>query len=84
MPVHIPAEATCDHCGKTALFKLDCAYLTDFTSDCRSFRKVAFGFRGLETWFWKRDGVACSEVCEETLAKESWYSNYAGDWESCR
>jgi hypothetical protein len=84
MPVHIPAEATCDHCGKTAPCKLDCAFPRETIEwGSRSFQTVGVAIRGLGTWFWKADGVACSETCKETLAKEPRYASFAGQWRSC-
>jgi hypothetical protein len=83
MPIHIPAEATCDHCGKTAPCRLDCAFgVRTHAWDRREFEYVAAVVRGLDTWVWKQDGVACSDACKEALAKDPRYAGYSGRWTS--
>ena len=84
MPVHMPAEATCDHCGKTAPCKLDCAFVRTSIIGDRSFQTVGVAIRGLETWFWKNDGVACSETCKDTLAKDPKHAGFSDPWAPCR
>jgi hypothetical protein len=49
----------------------------------RRFEKVGACIRGLATWFWKDDGVACSEACTEALARDPRYAGFSGGWTPC-
>jgi hypothetical protein len=81
MPIQIPAEATCDHCGKTAPCKLFCCFEnSSMTIGKREFQKAAIGVRDLQTWFWKFEGIACSEACKQVLAKDPRWAGYGGQW----
>ncbi len=85
MPIHIPAEATCDHCGKTTPCKLACALPQQGGAswgDHRDFEQVCVAIRGLGAWFWRDDGVACSEACKAALANEPRYKKFGGQWRS--
>ena len=78
MPVYIPAEATCDACGKTAPCKLDCAFLTARNrGTIATTQWVQLAIRGLGTWFWNFNGVACSATCKETLANQPRFADYS-------
>jgi hypothetical protein len=83
MPVHFPAEATCDHCGKTAPCKLDCAFLSGVTFGGRSFKGFGAAIRGLE--FFNHDALACSDACRDALAKDPrWrWADFGNRWGSC-
>jgi ferredoxin len=82
MPIHIPAEATCDHCGKVAPCKVKCLFDGSITLDDRRYERPGLAIRGLPAWFWKRDGMACSESCKEVLARDPRY-DFSGPWMPC-
>jgi hypothetical protein len=83
MPIQIPAQATCDHCGKTTPCQLDCAFGHKTVEWVRrSFEELDAAILGPATWFWKQDGVACSEACKEALEKEPRYGGYPDRWTS--
>lgn len=78
-----PTEATCDHCGKTAPCRLDYAFDAGGVGwGKRNFHTGGGAIRGLGTWFWKADGVACSEECKEALAKKPRHADFGGQWRS--
>ncbi len=85
MPVHFPAEATCDHCGKTVPCKLDCAVLAECTFGGRSFQEPGIAIRGLETWFFNNDALACSAACRDALANDPrWrWADFGNAWQPC-
>lgn len=86
MPIHVAAEATCDHCGKTVPCRLDWAFVQGTTTfGGRSVRDVSAAIRGLDTWFVNHDALACSEACKVALANDpTWrWSDFGNKWESC-
>jgi hypothetical protein len=78
MPVFIPAQATCDQCGKTAPCWLAC-----ILDDSIGVGNFGASIRGLATWFWKNDGVACSGACKEALARNPKFARLSGAWTPC-
>lgn len=84
MPILIPAEAACDHCGKTAPCKLDSSFSFRTVEHAgRTYEAACVAIRGLPTWFWRDNGVACSEACKQALEKEPRFSGYSGKWGAC-
>jgi hypothetical protein len=81
MPIHVPAEATCDHCGKTEPCKLAGAFGNHGIKwSNRGYEELCVATRGLAGWFWKEDGIACSEPCRDVLAKDPKHAAYGGRW----
>jgi hypothetical protein len=83
MPVFIPAQATCDRCGKTAPCWLSCIFDGTIGVGDRRFEKLGATVRGLGKWFWKDDGVVCSEACKEAIQMDPRYAGFSGEWMAC-
>lgn len=80
MPIHIPAAATCDHCGKTAPCKLECEMMGEVAVGSRSFKNLAIDVHNLGGWFSWRYLMACSVDCKEALSKDPPYASFGGAW----
>jgi hypothetical protein len=84
MPIAIPTELTCDHCGKTATCKMVCSFAWKTMEKAgRSYEEPGLAIRGIPTWFWRDDAVACSEACKAVLSNEPRFTGYSGKWSSC-
>jgi hypothetical protein len=83
MPFQLHAQATCDRCGRTAACEISLCPTSTHDLEGRSYWGMAAASRGLETWFQKRDGVACSPQCRDVLAKDPRWEGYSGDWVPC-
>ncbi len=83
MPLHMSAEATCDHCHTTAPCRLDLRLLSGHQIGKREHWALGAAVRGIPTWFWKFEGLACSEACRDVLAKEPRFADYGGRWQPC-
>ncbi len=84
MPIIIPAEARCDHCGATAPCKLDCSFSWKSMHRAgRTYEEPGVAIRGLPSWFWRDVGVACSESFKEALSSQPRFADYQGTWREC-
>ncbi len=77
MPVYVPAQAICDRCGKTAPCWLSCMF-----DDSIGVGNFGAAIRGLGMWFWKDNGMVCSEACKEAIQSDPRWARY-GKWTAC-
>jgi hypothetical protein len=83
MAIYLKAEARCSHCGKTAPCELKLYLVGGRGFGGREYSGMNAAVSGLETWFQKDDGLACSPACRDVLVSDPRYSNYAGQWKPC-
>jgi hypothetical protein len=83
MAIYVSAEARCSHCGKTAPCELKLYLVGGRGIGTRQYSAVNAAVSGIETWFRKDDGLACSEACRDILAADPRYANYDGRWTHC-
>jgi hypothetical protein len=82
MPLTIQAEASCDQCGETAPCRVDCSlWAGSMVDGGQEFRAVGIAVMGLPTWFYKRDGMACSSACKDIL--ETTFGRGTNEWTPC-
>jgi len=84
MAIYLSAEARCSHCGTTAPCELKLFLWGSTGIGTREYNGMNAAVGGLETWFRKDDGMACSPACRDVLAKDSRYAGYSGDWIPCQ
>jgi hypothetical protein len=83
MPLTIQAEASCDQCGKTAPCRVDCSLWSGRMVDGgQEFRDVGVAVMGLPAWFYKREGMACSNTCKEIL-ESTFTGRGTAEWTPC-
>jgi hypothetical protein len=82
MAIYLNAEARCTHCGNRAPCELKLFLWGTKAIGEREYEGMAAAVHGLETWFQKDDGMACSPECRDVLAKSGQYS--AGQWRPCK
>jgi hypothetical protein len=75
MSIHISAEATCNHCGKTTPCKLDCSLMGGI--GVQRFQKLAVAAHQLTGWFAWEHLLACSVDCKQALAQRPPCSDYS-------
>ncbi len=84
MGIYLNAEARCTHCGTRAPCELNVMLWKGTSIGSREYGGMHAAVRGIEKWFCKDDGLACSEACRDVLAKDPRFANYAGKWNHCR
>ena len=84
MGIYLSAEARCSHCGKTAPCELKVLLWGVKGIGSRQYHGLNAEVRGLEAWFRKDDGLACSPACRDVLANNPRYLDYSGYWTPCQ
>jgi hypothetical protein len=81
MLLYSQAQATCDHCGRTAPCAIQLCRRGTFEFEGREYWNMNAVVRGLESWFQNHDGTACSPACRDVLATAR--GDGPGDWAPC-
>ncbi len=84
MGLYVSAEARCSHCGTRAPCELKLYFWGTKAIGSREYGGMSGSISGLENWFQKDDGLACSPECRDVLAKDPRFADYNGQWKPCR
>jgi hypothetical protein len=84
MAIYLNAEARCSHCGTRAPCELKILLWGGKAFGSREYSGMSAAVHGIETWFRKDDGLACSAACRDVLAKDPRFANFGGQWHPCR